>query len=143
MPFESLLAQLLADIGASRVTVRLDTPGQNFPAVAEATAEGIAPISADNSLDQRGAATARWLMERRSILVQNDCARADPPPPPELLRVYGVAAQMLAPLIDGAGTLRGWISVHETTGPRPWRPEELELLAQAVTSAVRELEALG
>ena len=37
------------------------------------------------------------LMETGEPLIQGDCARADPPPPKELLSVYGVQAQMLGP----------------------------------------------
>lgn len=139
MRFEALLAALRSDLGASRTTLRLDTPGKNFPAVAEATAPGVAPIRADESLDQRGAATARWIMDHRTILVQDDCSTADPPPPAELIAVYGVRAQMLAPVITSDGTLRGWISVHDTRGPRAWQPGDVDRLAAAASEVRREL----
>ena len=88
--------------------------------VAEACGEGVPSIAAETSISQRGAATARRLFETHKPLVQDDCAHADPPPPPELLSVYGVQAQMLGPIVHD-GRVVGWLSVHYVPSPRKWR----------------------
>jgi maleate isomerase len=127
--YQEIVAGLLADVAASRTTLRLDVEGKNFPAVAEALAPGVPPIKQDESLDQRGAATAQWLMRTREILVQDDCATADPPPQ-ALLEVYGVKAQMLAPIVD-EGRVVGWISVHHTPSTRGWSERDVAALRAA------------
>jgi hypothetical protein len=43
--------------------------------------------------------------------VQEDCSTADPAPPPELIELYGVRAQMVAALVGDDGLI-GVISVH-------------------------------
>ena len=117
-------------MGASRVTLRLDTPGKNFPAVAEALDEGVRAIRRDDSLDQRNAPTARWLMEHRDLLVQPDCETAEPPPPRALIDAYGVRAQVLTPIVEDDSVV-GWISVHETRGRRHWTAHELAAIRRA------------
>ncbi len=135
--FQPLVDRLLHEVGASRVTLRLDTPGKNFPAVAEAIADGVAPIRQDDSLDQRNAPTAQWIMARKEILVQPNCGTAEPRPPQALIDVYGVRAQLLAPVLED-GDVVGWVSVHETRGQRQWTAHEVD----SVRSAALEIEAL-
>jgi hypothetical protein len=48
----------------------------------------------------------------RRVLVQPHFSEA-PFPPPALVEVYGVNAQILAPILDGEA-LVGWVSVHST-----------------------------
>ena len=109
--------------------------------MAESTAPGVKPIAHDTSLDQRNAPTAQWLMRTHEVLVQDDCAVDEPPAPPALLEVYGVKAQMLAPVIR-EGALVGWISVHEVRSVRTWSAEEVSQLASAA-SRVAEMLAAG
>src|SRR5438105_15741087 len=110
MLLQEIVEQLRNDIGASRTTLRLDVPGLNFPAVAESLAPGIKSIKADNSLDQRGAATGQRVLQGET-LVQPSTATADPPPPEALIDVYGVKAQMVAPVFRDSEVV-GWLSVH-------------------------------
>ena len=121
VPFDpaALLRQLLADTRASRATLRLDLVGMNFPIVAEAVAEGVSPLSGDQSLDQRRLETVTYLFETRKVLVQDDTGSADPRPPKELIQAYGVRAQVLAPIVH-ASRVSGWVSLHECSGPREW-----------------------
>ena len=140
-PFQPIVDDLLAATGASRITLRLDTPGDNFPVVAEALAPGVASIR-EGRLDQRNAPTARRLMETLDVLVQSDTLAADPPPPPELIQHYGTLAQMLGPIVvDGAVT--GWLSVHENRGPREWQPGEVASLRAAMARVQTEVGAAG
>jgi len=125
-----VLRDLLTGTAASRVTLRLDVAGMNFPVVAEAV-DGVAPLSGAHSLDQRNLATVQYLFRTHDVLVQDDCRVAEPPPPAALVDVYGVRAQMLAPLLH-RGTVLGWISVHDCTGTRSWSEADVSSLRTAV-----------
>lgn len=128
--FQAIVDALFVELVVSRVTLRLDTPGRNFPAVAEAVVEGVDPILQDDSLDQRNAPTAQWIIARKEILVQPNCETAEPRPPAALIEIYGVRAQMLAPVI-GEGAVIGWLSVHETRGQRNWTAHEVDAIRKA------------
>lgn len=121
--FDAILQRLLAETGAGRTTLRLDDPRHGFnvdDVAGEALAAGEKSLRGQTSIDQRAAATAEWIDRHRRLLVQDDLADAEPKAPEALLRLYGVKAQMLAPVIRG-GRLDGWISVHDTGGARRWR----------------------
>lgn len=138
MPFQEILEELREATGATRTTLRLDTPGENFPCVAEALAPGAPSIKDDTSIDQRNAPTARRLFETLRPLVQNDCLGEEPRPPQGLLDVYGVKAQMLGPVVRG-GELVGWVSAHYAPNPRAWSEDDVAALERAVDQVVREL----
>ena len=128
--FENLMADLLIATGASRVTLRLARPGEVFPVVAEALAPGTPSITSGVSPDLTNAPTMRYLAEHHANLIQDDCLKAEVPPPPELLEFYGVKAQMLAPIVGGT-ELIGLVSVHYTPSPRHWTTEEIDALDRA------------
>jgi GAF domain-containing protein len=127
---------LLAATGASRVTLRLEDDAGGFPVVAEARAAGVRSLRAETGIDLRAAATFIALERDREILLQEDLEHADPAPPAALIERYGARAQMLAPLFRD-GRLRAIVSVHESTGPRAWRPEDVEALIGA-TAAIAD-----
>lgn len=132
--FDDITRDLLAQTAASRVTIRLDDPSRKFHidgVVSEALAPGVRSLKGETSLDQRAAATAQWIESQRRVLVQNDFTSPDPAPPRELMNVYGVKAQMLGPVIRD-GRMTGWISVHDTTGARDWRDEDVAALQAAM-----------
>jgi non-heme chloroperoxidase len=134
---QDIVERLRSDVKGSRTTLRLDVPGLNFPAVAESLAPGIASIKSDNSLDQRGAATGQRVLQGE-ILVQASTATADPPPPQALIDVYGVKAQMVAPVFRD-GEVVGWLSVHYNPSVRDWTDADVAALRQAVTRVGEEL----
>jgi maleate isomerase len=136
--FDAVVRELLQATGASRTTLRLETPGQDFPVVAEACAEGVASIAAEVGISQRAAATAQRLIDTGEPLIQGDCARADPPPPKELMSVYGVQAQMLGPISRG-GQVTGWLSVHYAPSPREWGEDDVAALKDAIGRVEAEL----
>ncbi len=74
----------------------------------------------------------------RRPLVQDDCSNAEPAPPQELIEFYGVRAQMLGPLVRD-GLVIGWISVHDTTGPREWSEKDVDALRDAIERVQGEL----
>ena len=131
---------LLRELGASRVTLRLDTPGDIYPVRFEALAPGMNSIKGDTSVgDLREAKTFQWVQREKRLLVQDDLlADPDPPVPQALLDVYGARAQMLAPVLK-EGELHGVISIHYAPGPRVWTDEERAILEQARAQVEREL----
>jgi maleate isomerase len=139
---EEILRELIKATGAMRVTLRLDVPGMNFPCAAEVAGAGVATISLDNSLDQRGAATASWVADHRQVLVQPDVHQADSPPPQALIDAYGVHAQMLAPVVvNGSwetGELVGWVSVHSAV-TRPWTAHDIAAITTAAVASGEQL----
>lgn len=116
-----------------RATLRLDVVGRDFPVIAEAAGRGVARIADDTSVPQREAATARWIMQTRRVLVQEDVTAAEVPPPPALVAKYGVKAQMLAPVVGGDDVI-GWISVHADRA-RSWS----DLDVAAIEAAAHEV----
>ena len=143
-PFQEIMEDLLRSTDASRTTLRLDLPDQydGFDVVAaEALAPGVRSISDDTSIrNLRGTSTVRFLEEQRRPLVQNDCLADDLAPPLELIELYGVRAQMLAPIVR-EGRLAGVISVHYVPGPRQWSAEDIAALREAAERVQRELDA--
>src|SRR3954452_22281829 len=132
--------RLLEELGASRITFRLDTPGENYPVRYEALAPGIRSIKCDSAVDDlRDVPTFQWVQREKRVLVQDDLAvpDLDPGVPAALLDVYGVRSQMLAPILLG-GELHGVISVHYAPGPRAWTANEQAVLERARADVERE-----
>jgi len=139
---DAILKQLLTSTDASRTTLRLDDAQHGFhidDVAAEALAPGQNSLRGVTSINQRAAATAQWVEKNRRPLVQDDVSQGEPRPPEALVRLYGVRAQMLAP-IEREGRLEGWISVHEATRTRRWSAQEQDAALQA---AKQVLGALG
>lgn len=140
MALQEIAEELLATTSASRTTIRVDRPGAVFPVVAEALAPGVRSIKDETAMDLRGAATFKYLQRELRSLVQSDCL-ADPEsaPPPELLDLYGVRAQVLAPLVRD-GRLAGIVSVHYADGPREWGEADVAAAERAAERALGELQ---
>lgn len=130
MSFDEVVGELLAATGASRVTLRLDRPGEVFPVVAEALAPGVRSIRDATEIDLRGAKTFQFLEREQRLLVQEDCLVDEPVTPAELIELYGVRAQMLAPLVRD-GRLVGIVSVHHAGWPRRWTEAEIAAVEAA------------
>jgi maleate isomerase len=132
------MARLLAEIAASRTTLRLDTPGAVFPVVGEACAQGVRSIREATEIDLRAARTFQHLERTHELLVQRDCLSDEPIAPAELIELYGVRAQLLAPLVRD-GRLVGIVSVHHAETPREWTPGEIATLERAAARVLDEL----
>ncbi|HYZ20663.1 MAG TPA: GAF domain-containing protein [Rhodopila sp.] len=131
MRFRDALESLLSGTSADRTTLRIDLPEQGMHVdftAGEAVAPGVRSIRRDGSLDQRRLDTVQWLERHRRPLIQPHF-RADPVPPDALIEVYGVNAQMLAP-IERGGELAGWLSVHSLR-EREWSEADRSALAEA------------
>jgi GAF domain-containing protein len=134
---EQIVEELMATVGASRVTIRVDRPDAVFPVVAEALAPGVQSIAGPSSIDLRAAPTFKHLESTLGVLLQEDLLETDTPPPPELIARYGARAQMLAAVgIDGA--MVGIVSVHHGPDPRRWADAE----EQALRAAAARVEAV-
>jgi maleate isomerase len=142
--FHRILEDLRTKVDASRTTLRVDIDQWGIDVdtpIAEATASGVSSIRGA-ALVQRSLATVQLLARDRQMLVQNDCDLADPRPPQALLDVYGVRAQMLAPLVRD-NLLVGWISVHYTPSPRIWSPGDvlaLETSAAEIDEVLTQID---
>jgi GAF domain-containing protein len=135
---ETTIRDLHDALRASRTTLRIDTPGEVFPVVAEAAAPGVRSLRHATEIDLRAAATFRWLDRKHATLVQRDCLEDDPVAPPELIELYGVRAQILVPLVRD-GRLVGIVSVHHAGTPRNWTPDEVRAAEDAATSILAAL----
>jgi maleate isomerase len=125
---------VLARTGADRTTLRIDLPAHALQVdltAAEALRPGVRSIRRDASLPQRRLNTVTWLEQHRRVLVQPDF-HGEPSPPQALIDVYGVQAQVLAPIVrDGA--MAGWLSVH-SMAERPWSGADLAAVGDAVAA---------
>jgi GAF domain-containing protein len=139
MTYQDIVEKLLADVGASRTTIRLDRPDAVFPVVAEATAPGINSIAGATSIDLKAAPTFIFLAEQKRPLIQSDLLNTDVPPPPALIELYGARAQMVAPILRD-DELVGMVSVHYAPGVRDWTSEEIAALEQAVEQVQAQLD---
>lgn len=136
--WDTLAETLLGETRASRVTIRLDTPGAVFPVAGEARAPGVRSIREATEIDLRAARTFQHLERTLEPLVQRDCLADEPVAPPELIELYGVRAQMLAPVVRD-GTLVGIVSVHHAATTREWTAEEIAALERAAARVLDEL----
>lgn len=141
---DSLLETLRLATSANRCTLRIDDSARGWHVdyiVAESAHSGVNSLRGVGSIDQWAAATVKWMLEHRRLLVQPNLLNApDPAPPPELIRLYGVTAQMLSPIFSSGGNMTGWISVHYMSRPHEPTDAELQALSTANASIVRLLE---
>ncbi|MEW9584388.1 GAF domain-containing protein [Paraburkholderia sp. DGU8] len=142
---EQTMATLLQATGASRTTVRIDIPAHNChldTVCAEAMAPGIVPLKLNSSMNQRSLPTVKWLEANRDLLIQSDCENHAVKPPKALTAVYGVKAQMLAPLM-AQDELFGFVSLHYVPSTRVWSEGEIATLRSAATQVNRILAEHG
>lgn len=136
MSYSDVLEELLAELHASRVTLREDVEGPSyFPVTREALADNVASLKAEHSVDLRTQPVVLEVMRGRQV-VQNDCRSAfDDPKFHELLERYGgLAAQIVTPVMVG-GELRAILSLHQLAAARRWTSGE----ALACREAARTL----
>jgi 3-oxoacyl-[acyl-carrier protein] reductase len=140
---DAILADLRDATAAARTTFRVDLPERGIhcdDVAAEAIAPGVRSLRGQTAIDQRAAGSIQWLVANKRPLVQDDLrGPVDPPPPPQLMSVFGVTAQMLGPVVRG-DMLTGWISVHFEKGPRHWTETDVKALEAAIERVQRELD---
>lgn len=143
---DGVLATLLRESGGSRSTLRIDDAERGWDTnfiCAEALQPGVKTLRGDGSIDQRAAATVKWMVANRRNLLQDDLSNnPDPAPPAALLAVYAAKAQMLGPLRARDGYLAGWISVHYVDGPHAFTASDGHALDRA-RAEVSRLTGIG
>jgi hypothetical protein len=101
---DRVLTTLVAAANGSRTTLRIDDQARGWNVnfiCAEGLKPGIKSLRGDGSIDQRAAATVKWMEAHRKNLVQPDIINnPDPAPPPALMSAYAAKAQMLAPALQ-------------------------------------------
>lgn len=135
---QAVTDQLRADARADRTTLRIDLPDAACSVTtcaAESRGPTVKSIRTDATLPQRDLDTVRWIEAHRRVLVQTDFSDV-PRPPKELIDVYGVRAQMLAPVVYD-DTMVGRLSVHSLT-ERPWSDQD----QYALDTAARRIQEL-
>ena len=129
---DPILARLLRDLRASRVTLRQDLPGDYaFPVTHEALADGVSSLLRERTVDLRNQPVVRELLRGRQV-VQPDCLAAfDDPAFQRMLETYGgLSAQIVTPVFVGGG-LAAILSLHELGAPRAWTERDAAACTQA------------
>jgi GAF domain-containing protein len=124
---QSILQALLAETGASRVTLRRGvSDGYVFPVTDEALAPGVASLKGERTVDLRTQPVALEV-QRRGQVVQDDCRAAnDDPGFQQMLQTYGgLAAQIVTAVVAEEG-VAAIVSVHQLGSPRRWSKDEAD-----------------
>ena len=136
---DEVLQRLLAETGASRVTLRQDLPGDYaFPVTHEALADGVQSLREERTVHLPTQPVVLELQQGRQV-VQNDCRAAyDDPAFQRMLDTYGgLAAQIVTPIFDG-DRLGAVVSLHQLEQSRTWTGDDIA----AASCAARELAKL-
>jgi hypothetical protein len=117
---DAILADLLAQTRASRVTLRQDVAGEYaFPVTHEALAPGVGPLRGERTVDLRTQPVAIEVAAGRQVVQDDSAAAYDDPAFQRMREVYGgLAAQIVTPVIVD-GRVAGIV-------PRRWSDDEVE-----------------
>jgi GAF domain-containing protein len=128
----AILEALLAETGASRVTLRRGVDnGYAFPVTDEALAPGVASLRDERSVDLGTQPVAVEVRARGQVVQHDSRAAYDDPAFQRMLDVYGgVAAQIVTP-VETEGGVTGILSVHQLAVPRRWTGDEREACSLA------------
>jgi GAF domain-containing protein len=131
---DTILHDLLATTGASRVTLREDRPGDVFPVTHEALADGTAPITGVPTPDMARQPVVLQVQQGRQV-VQDDClAASDEAHFRAMLELYGgLRAQIVTPVLRD-GNVAAVVSLHQLGRARHWTEDEI---AEARATAER------
>jgi GAF domain-containing protein len=125
MGVQAILDELLAETGASRVTLRQDVAGDTFPVTYEALGSGVPSIKDVETPNMAGQPVVLEVIEGRQV-VQDDCEPLYPTDGPfhEMRALYGgLTAQIVTPvLVDGR--VAAIVSVHQLGRTRAWNDED-------------------
>jgi methyl-accepting chemotaxis protein PixJ len=137
---DSILARLLSQLGADRVTFRRNLPGRRaFPVTHEALAPGVASLREEHTIDLRTQPVALEVAAGRQV-VQDDSASAyDDPEFHRMRELYGgLAAQIVTPVVE-RGNVAGIVSVHDLGSPRRWTEDEIGACTEAAAQVAKLL----
>jgi GAF domain-containing protein len=128
----AILEELLAETGASRVTLRRGVEdGYAFPVTDEALAPGVASLRDERSVDLRTQPVAVEVRTRGQVVQEDSRTAHDDPAFQRMLDVYGgVAAQIVTP-VESDGRTTAILSVHQLGSPRRWTRDERDACSRA------------
>lgn len=132
MGVQGILDVLLAETGASRVTLRQDVPGETFPVTREALARGVDSIREVETPNMSRQPVVLEATSGRQV-VQDDCGELYPADAAfhEMRALYGgLRAQIVTPVLAG-GKVVAILSVHQLAAPRAWSDEEVGACSRA------------
>jgi GAF domain-containing protein len=135
----AILDELLAETGASRVTLRRgELDGYAFPVTDEALAPGVGSLRGERTVDLRTQPVAVEV-QRRGQVVQDDCRTAyDDPAFRRMLDAYGGLAAQIVTAVEADGRTAAILSVHQLGAPRAWTDDEARACRRAA-DAIAEL----
>jgi len=130
---DTILSDLLVGLGASRVTLRQNLPGDYaFPVTREALAPGVGSLMEERTIDLRTQPVAIEVAAGRQVVQDDSAAAYDDPAFHEMRARYGgLAAQVVTPVVRD-GEVIGIVSVHDLTAPRRWTDDEIASCDAAV-----------
>jgi GAF domain-containing protein len=131
---DTILSDLLAATGASRVTLRRVMPGDYaFPVTDEALAPGAGSLREERTVDLRTQPVALEVAAGRQV-VQDDCATAyDDPAFHRMREVYGGLASQIVTPVQRDGEVIGIVSLHQLATPRRWTEAEIAACRETAT----------
>lgn len=139
MWLDTLSQELLDETRATRITIRLADPEDPyFPVKGEATVDGFPSLKGTVNDKLLTAPTFLWVKNNLGELLVQDDVLTSEPVFPDLVEIYGIRAQVLAPVIRN-GELAGLISVHWADGPRHWTETEFAALRHTSEKLHEEL----
>jgi GAF domain-containing protein len=136
----AVLEELLAETGASRVTLRRGVDdGYVFPVTEEALAPGVASLKGERTVDLRTQPVAVEV-RRAGQIVQDDSRTAyEDLAFQRMLDVYGGVAAQIVTAVEAGGEVAAILSVHQLEAPRRWTSGEAEACRRAATELSRLL----
>jgi GAF domain-containing protein len=138
---ERVALRLLEATQSSRVVLRLSLNGtdQEFDIpFLEILSTGVSSLGSYRPSYRGEPAPRAHLKRTRRVLVQDDVIGADPPPPPALVEIHRVRAQMMGPIFHH-DLLIGVLSVQQVDTSRSWSSDHVTALENAAAKVLRIL----
>jgi GAF domain-containing protein len=136
---EGVLEDLRVELGADRVTLRRDMPGDYaFPVTDEAVGVGVGSLRDERTVDLRTQPVVALLRQGTQVVQEDTRSAFDDPAFQRMLETYGgLAAQIVTPIfVDGR--LAAIVSLHVLGEPRAWTDDDAATCRHAA-QRVREL----
>ena len=144
---QKIMENLRINTKAGRTTIRLDHKDLGFSVAspaAESLGDGVHSIKSQTELDQWNCAAVKWLIKNKRTFVMDDCLNpwdAEVAPERAVIETYGILSEMLTSVIKHSKMV-GWVSVHDTEGPRKWTEKEISMIESAADKVRSVLEDL-
>jgi GAF domain-containing protein len=136
----AVLEALLADTGASRVTLRRGVDdGYVFPVTDEALAPGAPSLRGERTVDLRSQPVAVAVRAAGQVVQDDSRSAYDDPAFQRMLDVYGGVAAQIVTAVESGGEVAAILSVHQLAAPRRWTEHEAEACRRAAAEIARLL----